>query len=109
MVFLPPPWAGDLPYPPDDAPLCDFMLGEKHGRQPLATSRDPFTCGLTGRSFSTAKVAERVDALARALANEFGWQPNKGSEWDKVVAIYSFNSVCNQLLTALRETSRRKG
>ncbi|KAL1956752.1 hypothetical protein VTO42DRAFT_6805 [Malbranchea cinnamomea] len=93
MVFLPHAWAGTLPYPPDDVAICDFMLDEKHGRHPFAASRDPYTCGLSGRTYSTAKIAERVEALARALAKEFGWHPNKGSEWDKVVAIYSFNSI----------------
>ena len=98
MVFLPHSWAGNLPYPPDDVSICDFMLNEKSGRLPFSNSRDPFTCGISGRTYSTAQVAQRVEALARALAKEFGWHPNKGSEWEKVVAIYSFNSVSCAIL-----------
>ncbi|KAM5472439.1 hypothetical protein MauCBS54593_003030 [Microsporum audouinii] len=93
MVFYPPASAGKLPQVPDSIPICDFMLDEKNGRMPFASSRDPFVCGLTGRTYSIAQVVERVDVLSRALAKEFGWHPNQGSEWDKVVGIYSFNSI----------------
>lgn len=93
MVFYPPDWVPKLPQVPDDVPICEFMLDEKHGRAPVKISRDPFTCGLSGRTYSASKVAERVDFLSRALAKEFGWHPNQGTEWDKVAAIYSFNSV----------------
>lgn len=93
MVFYPPAWVPELPYVPDDVPICDFMFDEKHGRAPVNSSKHPFTCGLSGRTYSASKVAERVDFLARALAKEFNWNPNQGSEWDKVAAIYSLNSV----------------
>ncbi|KAF3482465.1 acyl-CoA ligase [Arthroderma uncinatum] len=93
MVFYPPARAGELPKVPDDVPICDFMLDEKSGRMPFASSRNPFICGITGRTYSVAQAAERVDVLARALAREFGWHPNRGSEWEKVVGIYSFNSI----------------
>ncbi|EER27338.1 AMP-binding enzyme, putative [Coccidioides posadasii C735 delta SOWgp] len=93
MVFRAPAWVGELPPIPDDVAICDFMLDDKYGRYPLASSKDPFTCGMTGRTYSAAKVAERVDVLARALAKEFGWHPNKGTEWEKVVGIYSFNTI----------------
>ena len=39
------------------------------------------------------EVKERVDYLARGLAKELGWQPNQGSEWDKVVAVFSVNTL----------------
>ncbi|KAI1921799.1 hypothetical protein LOZ12_002136 [Ophidiomyces ophidiicola] len=93
MVFHAPSWVGQLPAIPDDVAICDFMLDEKYGRHALSSSKDPFTCGMTGRTYSAEKVAERVDVLARALAKEFGWQPNKGTEWEKVVGIYSFNTI----------------
>ncbi|WEW56512.1 hypothetical protein PRK78_001957 [Emydomyces testavorans] len=93
MVFRAPSWVGELPPIPDDVAICDFMLDEKYGRYPLASSRDPFTCGMTGRTYSAVKVAERVEVLARALANEFGWKLNKGTEWDKVVGVYSYNTI----------------
>ncbi|KAK2739432.1 hypothetical protein FQN57_006561 [Myotisia sp. PD_48] len=93
MVFHSPAWVAPLPQIPDDIPICDFILDEKYGRMPFAQSSDPFTCGLSGRTYSAAKVAERVEILARALAVEFGWHPNHGSPMDKVVGIYSFNSI----------------
>jgi hypothetical protein len=36
----------------------------------------------------------RVEHLARGLSNEFQWHPNKGTEWDKIVAIFALNAVC---------------
>jgi len=69
------------------------MQEEHFDRYPLGYSRPPFICGLTGKSFSALEVKERVDYLARGLAKEFGWAPNKGSEWDKVVGVFSVNTV----------------
>lgn len=93
MVFYPPSWTQKVPHIPDDVPICDFMLHERYGRHPLGYSLDPFTCGLTGKSYSTLDVVDRVDYLSRALAREFGWQPNEGTEWDKVVGVFSVNTV----------------
>lgn len=93
MVFYPPKWVPKLPNIPDDVAICDFMLDDRYGRHPLGYSLDPFTCGLSGKSYSALEVVDRVDYLARALAKEFGWQPNKGSEWDKVLAIFSVNTI----------------
>lgn len=94
MVFTAPSWVPALPFdPPDSIPICDFMLEEHYGRHPLGYSNNPFTCGLTGKTYTSLEVRERVDYLARALAKELGWQPNQGSEWDKVIAVFSVNTV----------------
>lgn len=100
MVFYPPKWVPKLPHIPDDVPICDFMLDDRYGRYPLGYSLDPFTCGLSGRTYSALDVADRVDYLSRALAKEFGWQPNKGTEWDKILAIFSVNTVCSPTLAS---------
>lgn len=93
MVFYPPKSAGELPEIPDNIPISDFILTEHYGRVPLGYSRDPYTCGVTGKSYSTLEVTERVDYLSRALAKEFNWAPNQGTEWDKTVGIFTLNSV----------------
>ncbi|KAF7175265.1 hypothetical protein CNMCM7691_007305 [Aspergillus felis] len=93
MVFLPPATAGELAPIPDNIPISEFMLNEKYGRHPLGQSRDPYTCGLTGKSYSVPQVAERVDRLSRALAKELNWAPNSGTEWDKTLAIFSLNTI----------------
>lgn len=94
MSFLPPSWVPKLPFdPPDSIPICDFILDENYGRHPLGYSFAPFTCGLTGKSYSSLEVKERVDFLARGLAKELGFHPNKGSEWDKVIAVFSVNTL----------------
>lgn len=93
MVFLPPKAFGELGTVPDHIPVSEFMLNEQYGRVPHSHSRDPYTCGLTGKSYSSHEVANRTDLLARALAKEFGWSPNKGTEWDKALAVFSINTV----------------
>lgn len=93
MVFLPAKEAGTLPPIPDSIPLSEFMLTDLYGRNPLGYSRDPFTCGITGKSFSALEVVDRVDYLSRALSKELNWSPNAGTEWDKTLAIFSLNTV----------------
>ncbi len=48
---------------------------------------------MTGKTYTISEVKDRVDKLARGLSKELGLQPNKGSEWDKVIAVFSVNTV----------------
>lgn len=93
MPFYPPSWAPELPEIPDSISIETFMFDENYGRYPLSHSRAPFTDGLTGRSYSAAEVKDRIDYLARALCKEFGFKPDQGTEWDKVIACFSLNSM----------------
>ncbi|KAK0105222.1 hypothetical protein ONS96_004622 [Cadophora gregata f. sp. sojae] len=98
MVFTPPSWVPKLPDVPDTVPISQFMLDDSYGRCPLKKSRNPFTCGLSGKTYTASEMVGRVDQLARALAKEFGWQVNKGTEWDKVVGIFALNTVDSMTL-----------
>jgi len=69
------------------------MRSDIYGRRPIATSRNPFTCGITGKTFTTAESHERSDLIAKALSKIMGWEPNADSPWDKVVGIFSLNTV----------------
>ena len=94
MVFRPPSWVPKLDRePPDSIPISEFMLNDEHGRHPLHLSKAPFTCGLSGAEYSFTEVRDRVNALAVTLSKELGFKPNDGSEWDKVICIYSLNTV----------------
>jgi hypothetical protein len=111
MVFLPQSWMAELSVgkpvfglrskntvnnlsdPPDTVPLHEFMLEDKHGRYATKESRNPFTCGLSGKTYTAGEVAQRVEYLAQALAKEFGWSPNNGTEWDKVIGVFALNTV----------------
>jgi hypothetical protein len=79
--------------PPDSVTIGEFMRNEIYGRYPVAKSRNPFTCGLTGKTFTLAQSWERSDLVAKALSKIMGWEPNADSPWDKVIAIFSFNTV----------------
>ena len=109
MVFTSPSWVPKLPFdPPDSIPISEFMLNEEYGRHPLHHARPPFTCGLSGAEYSALEVRDRVEKLARGLANDLSWHPNKGTEWDKVVAVFSLNTVRSaiaQLINHLTITS----
>ncbi|KAI8623142.1 acetyl-CoA synthetase-like protein [Xylariaceae sp. FL1651] len=94
MVFTPPAWVPQLPFdPPDSIPLHDFICSEKYGRQPFDKSQNPFTCGLTGKTYTHAEMAERFELLARSLSKRMGWRPNEDTPWDKVIGLYSFNTI----------------
>ncbi|PYH41063.1 acyl--CoA ligase [Aspergillus saccharolyticus JOP 1030-1] len=93
MVFGPPKTAGKLSPIPDSISLAEFMLTDLHGRNPLGYSQNPFTCGVTGKTYPWLDVVDRVEHLARSLSNRFDWKPNAGSEWDKTLAIFSVNTI----------------
>ena len=97
MVFKPMSWVPELPEVPDTVPICDFMLDEKNGRLPFSESKPPYTCGLTGKSITATQQKKDVNKLSRALAKEFGWKVNEGSEYDKVAGVFALNTVCTDL------------
>ncbi|KAH6607267.1 amp-binding enzyme [Trichoderma cornu-damae] len=93
MVFTPPSYIPHLPDPPDSITIQEFIQNDQHGRYPLARSRNPYTCGITGRTFTAAQVAERTDFMARAIGKRLGFNPHQDTEWERVVAIYSLNTI----------------
>ena len=93
MPFGPPSWSPPLAPIPDSISLERFMFDEKYGRHAISDSRPPFVDGLTGRSYTVSELKDRVERLSRSLSNELGFHPDQGSEWDKVVACFSVNSV----------------
>ncbi|KAI0913758.1 acetyl-CoA synthetase-like protein [Ustulina deusta] len=94
MVFTPPAWVPQLPFdPPDSIPLHEFVGSERYGRLPFHRSQNPFTCGLTGKTYTHAELRERQELLARSLSKRTGWRPNEDTPWDKVIALYSLNTI----------------
>lgn len=84
--------------PPDSVPIHEFLFsdGDKFGRYPIADSLPPFTCGITGKPHSAANVKDRIEWLSAALALELGFDVNNGSEFAKVIGLFSFNTVCTK-------------
>jgi hypothetical protein len=112
MVFHPPDWAPKLPFdPPDTVPICDFVLDEKYGRLAFNKSLDPYTCGISGASYSAKEQKQRTEYLARTLAKELGWRVNAGTEYDKVAGVFALNTVSGMrhkswwMLTVVRSMS----
>ncbi|KAM0470468.1 hypothetical protein ACHAP7_009532 [Fusarium lateritium] len=94
MVFTPHASVPALPIePPDSISVAEFMSSEAYGRLPLSQSRNPYTCGVTGKTYTFREVIDREDFLARALSKELQFDPSDGSEWDRVVAIFSVNTI----------------
>ncbi|KAH6855930.1 hypothetical protein B0I37DRAFT_366142 [Chaetomium sp. MPI-CAGE-AT-0009] len=94
MVFLSPAWVPDIPWEiPDSIPLGQVALaGLNSGSEKRASDVLLVDC-LSGKSYSRADLNQRVEWLAGGLAKELGWSTNEGSPWDKVVAIYSLNTI----------------
>ncbi|PPJ50273.1 hypothetical protein CBER1_04911 [Cercospora berteroae] len=93
MPFHPPSWVPQLPDIPDSVSIETFMFNESYGRFPLGYSKPPFVDGLTGQSYTALDLKDRIDWLSRALVKEFGFDPHSGSEWDKVIACFSLNTI----------------
>ncbi|KAJ5649423.1 Acyl-CoA ligase inpC [Penicillium longicatenatum] len=93
MVFLPHAQFGQLGTVPDHIPINEFMLNEQHGRVAHEKSNDPYTCGITGKTYTSRQVVDRVDHIARGLSRELGWKSNQGTEWDKTLAVFSLNTI----------------
>ncbi|KAH0524471.1 hypothetical protein TsFJ059_006975 [Trichoderma semiorbis] len=96
MPFTTPSYIHKLPFdPPDSIPIHEFLFNDedKYGRYPTADSRPPFTCGITGKSYSATEVKNRIEWLSAALASELGFEVNGGSEFDKVIGLFSVNTI----------------
>ncbi|TVY62490.1 Acyl-CoA ligase AFT1-1 [Fusarium oxysporum f. sp. cubense] len=94
MVFTTPEWVPKLPFdPPDSITIAEFVNNETYGRYPVAKARNPFTCGFTGKTYSMAEVLQREEFMARAIAKRLGYDLSKGTEWDRVVCLFSLNTV----------------
>lgn len=78
----------------------DFVLGGDPNVPPEHAGKAPLVCALSGKSYSLSTLRERTELLARSLCREFGWSPSVGQPWDKVVTIYSLNTVghCHHFL-----------
>lgn len=96
MELGPPPYVPELPFtPPDSIPVQQFIFSDKYGRHPRKTSKNPFTCGITGKTYTTSQVEDRVEHLARALSERLGIEVNDGNEFDKIAGILSLNTIDN--------------
>ncbi|KAF7561176.1 hypothetical protein G7046_g2993 [Stylonectria norvegica] len=94
MVFTPPPWVPQMPFdPPDSITVAEFMNNDKYGRYPIGKSKNPYTCGVTGKSYSATEVVRREEYLSRAIAKRLGFSIYEETEWDKVVGLYSLNTI----------------
>jgi hypothetical protein len=103
MVFSSPPWVphtrGEIP---DSVAVGEFVL-DNNTRLPLQSAgKPPFLDAISGKSYSIETLRARVEWLARALARDLGWSPDKETPWDKVVAIHSLNTVSSQRLSTHR-------
>ncbi|EWZ28975.1 hypothetical protein FOZG_17274 [Fusarium oxysporum Fo47] len=79
--------------PPDSITIAEFVNNENCGRYPVAKARNPFTCGLTGKTYSMAEVLQREEFMARAIAKRLGYDLHEGTEWDHVVGVFSLNTI----------------
>lgn len=93
MLFASPSWVPSIPDVPESQPVGDFALGGDPNAIPQYAGRPPLVCASTGREYSLETLRERTEALARSLCKKFGWSPNEGQPWDKVVTIFSLNTV----------------
>ncbi|KAK3290800.1 uncharacterized protein B0H64DRAFT_368292 [Chaetomium fimeti] len=94
MVFSSPAWVPDIPWEiPDSIPLGQATLAGLNGDSEKSATDVLLVDPISGKSYSRADLKQRVEWLAGGVAKELGWSTNEGSPWDKVVAIYSLNTI----------------
>lgn len=93
MPFYPPAWVPKCPEVPDTVSISEFMFNEEYGRKPIAESLPAYIDGLTGKTIGVEEQKDRIQYLARALAKEFGWKVNEGTEHDKVCGVFALNTI----------------
>ncbi|KAL5349668.1 hypothetical protein ACLOAV_004698 [Pseudogymnoascus australis] len=93
MVFTPPASSPAMTDIPDTVSLPDFLLDNKYRSVPHEQAKNPFTCGLSGKTYTSLEWKDRTGWLARALHQELGFQVNQGTEWEKVIGIYTLNTI----------------
>lgn len=94
MIFEAPLRVPPLPFaPPDTIPVGDFVLNGDPSISEDVRRRPVLTDALSGVSYTRAELKQKVEALARSLCREFGWSPNQGSPNEKVVGIFSLNTL----------------
>lgn len=92
MTFLPPSWVPDItPRIPARVNVGDFVLD---GRREGASVRPPLVDASTGRTCTTEEMVEKVETLAAALYQDFGWSRDaEGSAEARVVGVVCLNSI----------------
>ena len=94
MVFYPPPKTLRLPYePPDNLTLEQFITSDEHRPIPFRLARPPFSDGCGEAGTQPAECLRRIDLLSRSLNHILDWRLDHGSEWNKVMAIFTLNTV----------------
>lgn len=78
---------------PDTVSLPDFILDNKYRSVSHEQAKNPFTCGLSGKTYTSLEWKDRIGSLAKAVQQELGFQVNNGTEWEKVVGVYTLNTV----------------
>ncbi|KAL4962934.1 acyl--CoA ligase [Aspergillus stella-maris] len=94
MVYSSPSWVPRIPCEiPDDVTVGQLALNGNANLPPQCGGKPPFVDAINGKAYDTKTLLQRVDYLSRSLAQELGWSPNEGNPEDKVVAIYSWNTL----------------
>lgn len=78
---------------PNNITIEQFMHNDQYGRYPMAESRIPYVCGITGKSYTVEQIVQRVDYLSRAIKKRLLFDFNEGTEWDRVVGLFCLNTV----------------
>ena len=94
MEFHTPSWVPQISVPtPDDKLVGDFVVERNHRLYEWSADKPTIICALSGRSYTIDDVKNRVSNLSKGLSKRLGWSPNKDSVWNKVVGIFSYNTV----------------
>ena len=95
MVFESPPWVPKIPFHlPDSTTVGEFVLSGNRNLPAEVDVKPPLVCALSGRAYYSAQeIYYKVECVARSLCEDLVWSANALSPWDKVIGVFSVNTV----------------
>ena len=96
MIFNSPSWVPQISKLPESKLVGDFITERDHKLYEWSDENPSIICALSGKSYTMKEIKTQVSYLSRSLSKSLGWSPNSGSPWEKVVGIFSYNTVRSQ-------------
>jgi hypothetical protein len=94
MIFYPPSWLPSIEQDlPSTSTIGDFVLRGSTIASETSLDTTVLVSAHTQKTKTPRQLAEDVEALATALADDLQWSPNEPTEGGKVIAILSENTV----------------
>lgn len=96
MIFRSPSWVPQIDKGiPDTVLVGDFVTQRNHNLYDWSDDKATLICAISNKTYDMKTIKQRISRLSRSLSKELDWSSNAGSPWNKVIGIFSYNTVCS--------------